>query len=226
MAQHRHQQRKAWITALLVLPCLWVMTACEGEIPNPTENNPTNNTNENPPLEPPANNTNPQDNGSSSNPSNPPSPNTPDAEQENQSGAQVYWLTAQDNEYGLTASSIDLGDGNLSDQEKLQKVLGRLLQGPANANVSSAIPDQTKLNTVSIKTDGVHVDISKEFTTGGGSQSMQGRLGQIIYTASSLNPKVGVWISIDGEPLEVLGGEGLLVSQPMTRAEFDKEFSL
>jgi spore germination protein GerM len=102
----------------------------------------------------------------------------------------------------------------------------RLLTGSANADITSAIPAETKLNKLTVQTDGVHIDLNQAFTTGGGSASMQGRLGQVIYTASSLNPQEKVWLSIEGEPLEVLGGEGLLVSQPMTRQEFDQEFSL
>ncbi len=138
----------------------------------------------------------------------------------------VYWLKSGEEKFSLTPAKITPKEPTENPAEQLTVALERLLEGPANADVASGIPDGTKLNTVKVKDDGVHVDVSKAFTVGGGSAAMQGRLGQLLYTASSLNPKESVWISIDGEPLTVLGGEGLEVSQPMTRQEFQTEFSL
>jgi spore germination protein GerM len=136
----------------------------------------------------------------------------------------VYWLRSVGKKLELAPVKIAVEEGNPSSE--LKSLLERLLKGPANSDVTSSIPQGTKLNSVKVAKDGVHVDLSKSFTSGGGSTSMQGRLGQVIYTASSLNPSDPVWISVEGEPLRVLGGEGLEVSQPMTRTDFKKGFSL
>jgi spore germination protein GerM len=138
--------------------------------------------------------------------------------------ARVYWLRSTGKKLELAPVKIAVEGGNSSNE--LKSLLERLLKGPANSDVTSSIPQGTKLNSVKVVKDGVHVDLSKSFTSGGGSTSMQGRLGQVIYTASSLNPSQPVWISVEGEPLTVLGGEGLEVSQPMTRTDFKKGFSL
>lgn len=140
----------------------------------------------------------------------------------------VYWIAYKDqDQLVLEPTKLPLDNlENATSEEKLTVAFKRLLEGPANADKTNAIPDKTQLNSLKFQDDGVRIDLSREFTTGGGTKSMQARLGQIVYTASSLDPKEAVWISIDGEPLEVLSGDGLIVSQPMTRKEFEDNFSL
>lgn len=106
----------------------------------------------------------------------------------------------------------------------LEAAFRRLLAQPTDENRFSEIPPQTQVLSVQADSNEVYVDLSPEFTTGGGSASMIGRLGQVIYTASSLNPDAKVWISVGGKPLEILGGEGLEVPQPATRKNFEAEF--
>jgi spore germination protein GerM len=158
---------------------------------------------------------------STANPTSEIPPKKPTAQAE----TKVYWLRSVGKKLELAPVKIAVEGGN-SDREQLTATVERLLKGPANSDVTSSIPEGTKLNSLKVAKDGVHVDLSKSFTKGGGSTSMQGRLGQVIYTASSLNPSERVWISVEGEPLTVLGGEGLEVSQPMTRTDFKKGFSL
>jgi spore germination protein GerM len=149
---------------------------------------------------------------------------TPTPKPTTEAEARVYWLRSTGKKLELSPVKIAVEGGNPSSE--LKTLVERLLKGPANSDVTSSIPEGTKLNSLKVARDGVHVDLSKSFTKGGGSTSMQGRLGQVIYTASSLNPSEPVWISVEGEPLTVLGGEGLEVSQPMTRTDFKKGFSL
>lgn len=154
-----------------------------------------------------------------------PSSEIPSKKPAEQTETKVYWLRSVGKKLELAPVKIVVEGGN-GDREQLTATVERLLKGPANSDVTSSIPEGTKLNSLKVAKDGVHVDLSKAFTKGGGSTSMQGRLGQVIYTASSLNPSDPVWISVEGEPLRVLGGEGLEVSQPMTRTDFKKGFSL
>ena len=146
---------------------------------------------------------------------------------------QVYWLkdksTGSTSDKSASEKQLQLTPAPASisaeqPKELLKAAFGKLLQRPADPTLASAIPPTTKLNSVEIKSDGIHVDLSKDFTRGGGSTGMTGRLGQIIYTATTLDPAAPVWIAIDGKPLETLGGEGLVIDQPMTRASFDQNF--
>ncbi|EDX72892.1 hypothetical protein MC7420_3338 [Coleofasciculus chthonoplastes PCC 7420] len=138
---------------------------------------------------------------------------------------QVYWVDAVNNQIELVPSSITVENAD-NPSEVLEMAFQQLLSGPEQQAVASAIPEGTELRNLSIKSDGVHLDLSEDFTTGGGSTSMQSRLGQIIYTATSLDPDAQVWIDVEGKPLEVLGGEGLIVDQPMTRQNFETNFQL
>jgi len=138
---------------------------------------------------------------------------------------QVYWVKEASGKFEGVPTKIAVKQADKPDAT-LQAAFNSLLAGPKDASVSSEIPEGTKLRSLSVKNDGVYVDLSAEFTSGGGSNSMTGRLGQVIYTATSLKPNTKVWISVEGKPLELLGGEGLEVAQPSTRQSFDKNFPL
>jgi len=138
---------------------------------------------------------------------------------------QVYWLKDDGSSFDmeLVGSPIQL-KSDLG--EPLEVAFHRLLAGPGDRNFTTTIPAGTRLRSVQIKSNGVHVDLSREFATGGGTASMSGRLGQIIYTATTLEPDAQVWLYVEGKPLEYLGGGGLEVEGPLTRQRFQKELAL
>lgn len=139
---------------------------------------------------------------------------------------QIYWLESTETGVEVVPSTITLQGVDQTPEALLTAGMTRLLAGPANTDVTSTIPTGTKLNSLQVRADGIYVDLSRDFTTGGGSTSMQGRVAQVLYTATSLDPQQSVWLSIDGEPLTVLGGEGLVLDQPLTRQNFDENFTL
>jgi spore germination protein GerM len=98
--------------------------------------------------------------------------------------------------------------------------------GKPDGKLTSTIPVGTKLLSATVKSDGIHVDLSKEFTQGYGATSMIGRLGQVVYTATADNPTAPVWITVEGKKLEVLGDVGVEIRQPITRQTYDQDFPI
>lgn len=139
--------------------------------------------------------------------------------------AQIYWLNDTGNHLKLVPKSVTVAAA-AQPKAVLEAAFQELLAGPTDAALGSTIPQGTKLRSVNIQNDGIHVDLSQEFTKGGGSASMTSRLAQVLYTATTLQPDAKVWINVEGKPLEVLGGEGLELDQPLTRKSFEGNFTL
>jgi spore germination protein GerM len=148
----------------------------------------------------------------------------PGSENDNQATeekiAEIYWIKTTDKSLEFVPIPVTM-EKSIQPEINLEATLKRLLAGVNSEEYSSAIPQATKLRDVNVRGNEVFVNLSQDFTTGGGSASMIGRLGQVIYTATSLNPKARVWLEIEGETLEVLGGEGVMLEQPLTRQYFE-----
>ncbi|XGB39694.1 MAG: GerMN domain-containing protein [Cyanobacteria bacterium LVE1205-1] len=144
----------------------------------------------------------------------------------------IYWLKDQDGQLKLKTTPLLLKNSTKS--TSIKEALQILLAGPSSTDLqngsASTIPLNTKLLDLQIRSnpgdEEIYVNLSSEFTDGGGSTAMIGRLAQVLYTATSLDSKAEVWISVDGKPLTQLGGEGVLISQPMTRQAFTDDFQL
>lgn len=163
-----------------------------------------------------------------SNPANPnqsiQQPAQPSTTQPNEKTAQVYWLKPKETNVALVPQPVKVAANQPN--QALERAFQALLEGPTEGTDSTTIPKGTKLLGLKVEGDEVHVNLSDSFTSGGGSTSMVGRVGQVVYTASSLNPKAKVYIDVNGKPLDVLGGEGVELQQPLTRESFDKNYPL
>lgn len=97
--------------------------------------------------------------------------------------------------------------------------LEALLTGPTDAEESdglvTAIPDGTTLLDVSVADGVATVDLSGTFDDGGGSASMLGRVAQVVATVTQFPTIERVAFRLDGEPVETIGGEGVVVDPPL-----------
>jgi spore germination protein GerM len=100
-----------------------------------------------------------------------------------------------------------------------------LLEGPTEderaAGMFSNIPEGTTFLGLEIDSGVATVDLSKEYASGGGSLSMFMRLAEVVFTLTQFPTVDGVSFKLDGEPIDVLGGEGIIIDHPMSRADYE-----
>ncbi len=131
----------------------------------------------------------------------------------------IYWIEAKERKFKAVPVVVQGKDG----EEALAAALQQLFAPPPDG-FFSGIPPQAKLLNFSANDRDIFINVSAEFREGGGSATMIGRVTQLVYTATSLNPNANVFLLIDGEPIGSLGGEGLEIKQPMTRRDLPLEF--
>jgi hypothetical protein len=100
----------------------------------------------------------------------------------------------------------------------------QLLDGPdgleTDIGFTSSIPAGTELRGIALEDGMITVDLSAEFGAGGGSASMQSRVAQVVYTLTQFPTVDAVRFLMDGVPINALGGEGLVLTEPQGRADW------
>ena len=163
-----------------------------------------------------------------SNPPTNPAPDTSNTPTPEPTQVEVYYIASSATSAELKAQKVSVK--NEVPNKILQSAFEHLLEGSSNESLKSTIPQGTKLYSINSQGNEVYVDLSQEFASGGGSESMTCRLGQVIYTATSLNNQANVWIKVEGKLLSILGGEGVIVhdedlSAPLNRKAFKEYYS-
>jgi len=94
-----------------------------------------------------------------------------------------------------------------------------LLEGPSpgerSAGVATQIPDGTQLLGLIVDKGIATVDVTSEYESGGGTASMTMRLAQVVCTLDQFPTVKGVLFQLDGRPVDVLGGEGIVIDHPL-----------
>ena len=101
----------------------------------------------------------------------------------------------------------------------LENTIILLLKGPLisedKKGIYSEIPGNVSLIDVKRKGNSIIVNLTPNFGKGGGSESVENRLKQLSATVKKLAPGKDVYLYINGQEVEYLGGEGVYVKQPL-----------
>lgn len=104
-----------------------------------------------------------------------------------------------------------------------------LLAGPNDREMAArpamytTVPEGTRLLGLSIANGVATVDLSREFESGGGSASVTGRLAQVVYTLTQFPTVDSVRFMLDGQPVTVFSGEGIILDKPVDRADYEDQ---
>ncbi|MDF1597670.1 MAG: GerMN domain-containing protein [Acidimicrobiia bacterium] len=100
-----------------------------------------------------------------------------------------------------------------------------LLKGPTGEEatsipaLSTTIPSDARFLGVRVSDGVATVNLSKEFESGGGTFSMGARLAQVVYTLTQFPTIDEVAFELDGERVTVFSSEGLVIDEPLGRAD-------
>jgi spore germination protein GerM len=110
------------------------------------------------------------------------------------------------------------------DGSKIKFAINSLIRGPKTEEkqkgVYTEIPSASEVINITEQPDKVIVNLNSAFVTGGGTESLYKRLYQLIKTVH-LNSSLPVYLYIDGQRADVVGGEGIMLSQPLSNSSLE-----
>ena len=109
--------------------------------------------------------------------------------------------------------------------QQLSFAMSRLIEGPSQLEkekgIYSEIPEGTNVISV-VETDKkAIINLTSAFEQGGGTDGLYKRLYQLVKTANK-NTKLPVYLYIDNKQADVIGGEGLMINQPLNERVFNE----
>ena len=130
---------------------------------------------------------------------------------------EVYFLALDENSNGIYKKvKREITDGD----SKLEFALNELLKGPnlieKSTGAYSEIPKTTKLLSVKENGNKIIIDFSGDFQYGGGTDSIYSRMMQLIKTSLAITENKQIYLYLDGKQINFIGGEGIMVSQPLS----------
>ncbi|GEM_PF-591916 len=100
-----------------------------------------------------------------------------------------------------------------------------LLAGPTRyehkKGVYSEVPSGTKLLSYKETPNKIIINLSDDFEYGGGGDSLYKRMYQLIKTVNH-NTKKPVYLYLNGKQADMIGGEGLMLKQPLRSNSLDE----
>ena len=110
------------------------------------------------------------------------------------------------------------------DGSKIRFSINALIQGPTQEErqrgVYTEVPSGSEIIYISEQKDKVIINLNSAFVNGGGTDSLYKRLYQLIKTAR-LNSNLPVYLYIDNQRADVVGGEGIMLTQPLSNSSLD-----
>jgi len=109
--------------------------------------------------------------------------------------------------------------------QQLSFAISRLIEGPSqiekDKGIYSEIPEGTNVISV-VETDKkAIINLTSAFEQGGGTDGLYKRLYQLVKTANK-NTNLPVYLYIDNKQADVIGGEGLMINQPLNERVFNE----
>lgn len=134
----------------------------------------------------------------------------------------VYFLALDSDDNGIYKKVVRTSsDGD----KKLDFAIKELLKGPnlieKSTGAYSEIPQNTKLLGIKHSANKIVIDLSSDFQYGGGTDSVYSRMMQLIKTAISNAENKKVYLYLDGKQVNIIGGEGIMITQPLTEKSLE-----
>ncbi|TAL32929.1 MAG: hypothetical protein EPN93_14765 [Spirochaetes bacterium] len=108
-------------------------------------------------------------------------------------------------------------------EEPLEAALQELLKGPSGAEkrggLLSAMPDRLAIRNVTVRNRTAYIDFNDAFEENAIGNIIQSRIDQIVFTATQFDDVEGVVIQVNGATRKFVGGDGVVLNNPLTRKQ-------
>ena len=135
----------------------------------------------------------------------------------------VYFI-GQDSSNSEVYKAVKREYDETIDGSKIKYAVKALVAGPTSfeksKGVYSEIPSGTSVISVNEDASKVIVNLNAAFEGGGGTDSTYKRIYQLIKTVKR-NTTKPVYLYIEGQKADVIGGEGIMITQPLDENSLD-----